>query len=102
MPLSMSLRLLLMSLDFQQGMPVTDIAQDEGIGIPKADQNQLFSSFHRATNVGTISGTGLGLPIVKKSVELHAGKIVVESEVRAGTTFIVRVSASQTLLTARL
>jgi signal transduction histidine kinase len=91
-----------MSLDFQQGMPVTDIAQDEGIGIPKADQNQLFSSFHRATNVGTISGTGLGLPIVKKSVELHAGKIVVESEVRAGTTFIVRVSASQTLLTARL
>ena len=63
--------------------------QDEGIGIPIADQEQLFNSFHRASNVGTISGTGLGLAIVKKSVDLHGGKIVVKSEVNAGTTFMV-------------
>lgn len=63
--------------------------QDRGIGIPTADQANLFGSFHRATNVGTISGTGLGLAIVKKSVDLHGGKIGAESEVGVGTTFIV-------------
>ncbi|PPS46022.1 ATP-binding protein [Chroococcidiopsis sp. TS-821] len=65
------------------------VIQDEGIGIPKSEQNQLFNSFHRASNVGIISGTGLGLAIVKKSVELHGGKIVVDSEVNVGTTFTV-------------
>jgi PAS domain S-box-containing protein len=63
--------------------------QDSGIGIPVADQAKLFDSFHRATNVGTISGTGLGLAIVKKAVDLHGGNITVESEVRSGTTFTV-------------
>lgn len=63
--------------------------QDEGIGIPIADQTKLFDPFHRASNVGNISGTGLGLAIVKKSVDLHNGSIVVESEVGAGTTFVV-------------
>ncbi len=63
--------------------------QDEGIGIPKADQAQLFDSFQRASNVGTISGTGLGLAIVKKSVDVHGGQIRVESEVEVGTVFIV-------------
>lgn len=63
--------------------------QDEGIGIPKADQAQLFDSFQRASNVGTISGTGLGLAIVKKSVDVHGGQIRVESEVEVGTAFMV-------------
>lgn len=63
--------------------------QDEGIGIPKADQAQLFNSFHRASNVGTIPGTGLGLAIVKKAVDFHGGKISVESEVGVGTKFVV-------------
>lgn len=65
--------------------------RDEGIGILPADQTQLFDSFHRASNVGTISGTGLGLTIVKKSVDLHGGKITVNSEVGRGTTFIVMI-----------
>ena len=63
--------------------------QDEGIGIPKADQAQLFNSFHRASNVGTIPGTGLGLAIVKNAVDFHGGKITVESEVGVGTKFVV-------------
>jgi PAS domain S-box-containing protein len=63
--------------------------RDEGIGIPEADQAKLFDSFHRASNVGTISGTGLGLAIAKKSVDLHGGTIAVQSEVKAGTTFTV-------------
>ncbi len=72
----------------QQGEAIFRI-QDHGIGIPIADQAQLFNSFHRASNVGTISGTGLGLAIVKKSVDLHGGNIKVSSEVGVGTTFTV-------------
>lgn len=69
--------------------------QDYGIGIPEANQAQLFKSFHRASNVGTISGTGLGLAIVKKSVDLHGGKIAVQSEVGVGTTFTVMLPFSK-------
>lgn len=46
---------------------------DEGIGIPPEDQPQLFEAFHRGQNVGNIPGTGLGLTVVKKCVELHGG-----------------------------
>ncbi len=63
--------------------------QDQGIGIPKADHLRLFESFHRATNVGTIQGTGLGLAIVKQCVDLHKGKITVDSIEGMGTTFTV-------------
>jgi PAS domain S-box-containing protein len=63
--------------------------QDSGIGIPEEDRSRLFESFHRASNVGTISGTGLGLAIVKKCVDLHRGQITVDSVVGVGTTFIV-------------
>lgn len=62
---------------------------DCGIGIPLEDRQHLFSTFHRATNVGLIKGTGLGLAIVKQCVELHGGEIEVSSEVGKGTTFTV-------------
>jgi len=75
-------------LSCHQGEAMFQI-RDEGIGIPAADQAKLFDSFHRASNVGTISGTGLGLAIVKKSVDLHGGTITVKSEVGVGTTFTV-------------
>lgn len=64
---------------------------DEGIGIPETDLEHLFEPFHRASNVRAISGTGLGLVIVKESVELHGGTITVESEVGKGTTFTIRI-----------
>ena len=63
--------------------------KDCGIGIPQDEQDRLFDSFHRANNVGDISGTGLGLAIVKKAVELHKGRIEVESILNAGTTFTI-------------
>ena len=63
--------------------------QDRGIGIPSTELEHLFSSFYRASNVGNISGTGLGLAIVKKAVDLHQGKITVDSELGVGTTFLV-------------
>ncbi len=62
---------------------------DQGIGISKQEQQNLFESFYRASNVGNIPGTGLGLTIVKKCVELQGGKISVASEIEAGTTFTV-------------
>ena len=65
--------------------------QDQGIGIPKTDINQLFESFYRAKNVGNIPGTGLGLSIVEKCIDLHNGSIVVNSEVGIGTAFIVTI-----------
>ena len=64
--------------------------QDQGIGIPTEAQPKLFEPFLRASNVGKIPGTGLGLAIVKQCVELHEGKINVESAVGQGTTFVVR------------
>lgn len=65
------------------------MVKDSGIGIPSDDLPHLFESFHRCQNVGMISGTGLGLTIVKRSVDMHGGQIFVESEVGVGTTFTV-------------
>ncbi len=64
--------------------------EDQGIGIPEVDQPHLFESFHRGSNVGRIPGTGLGLTIVQKSVQLHKGRITVNSQLGVGTTFEVR------------
>jgi PAS domain S-box-containing protein len=66
---------------------------DQGIGIPQEDQGRLFERFHRARNVGGIEGTGLGLAIVRQCIELHGGRVEVESRVGAGSTFTVRIPA---------
>lgn len=68
---------------------MTLIVQDSGIGIPEADLDKVFDSFHRGGNVGTIQGTGLGLAIVKQCVDLHQGTIQVQSQVGQGTRFTV-------------
>jgi PAS domain S-box-containing protein len=62
---------------------------DAGIGIPTAEQTDIFNPFFRGSNTGTIPGVGLGLVIVKECVDLHGGEVVVESEVGKGTTFTV-------------
>ncbi|MEE4256823.1 MAG: PAS domain-containing sensor histidine kinase [Bacteroidales bacterium] len=63
---------------------------DEGIGIPKADQNNIFRRFYRAKNALTFQdGTGLGLSIVKKYVDLMKGNISFDSEENIGTTFYI-------------
>jgi two-component system sensor histidine kinase/response regulator len=68
------------------------IFSDTGIGINEADKEELFSEFVRIKNEKTrnISGSGLGLSIVKKVVELYNGTIDVESFPDIGTTFTVR------------
>lgn len=64
---------------------------DKGIGIPKAEQHKLFDRFFRAGNVGITEGSGLGLSIVKKCVEVLQGDIKFASEAGKGTTFYVSV-----------
>lgn len=64
--------------------------KDEGMGIPKEVQAQIFVPFFRANNADTIMGTGLGLTIVKKCVERLQGEISFESAVGKGTTFTIQ------------
>lgn len=63
--------------------------KDDGIGIPENELNNLFERFYRASNVSNIQGTGLGLNLVKKYVELMNGTITVESELNKGTKFTI-------------
>jgi len=63
--------------------------KDEGIGIPKAEQKQIFGQFFRANNVSNRQGTGLGLNIVKKYVELMDGTIYFDSKENEGSSFFI-------------
>ena len=74
---------------------VVIIIKDEGIGIPEEGLNHLYEVFYRATNVANIKGTGLGLVIVKKSLEAHSGKIEIESKVGSGTCCTVTIPLVQ-------
>jgi len=68
--------------------------RDEGIGISKEDQAHLFSSFFRGKNALNIQGTGLGLHIVKRYLDLLGGKVNLKSELGSGTiiTFTIPVN----------
>jgi signal transduction histidine kinase len=59
--------------------------KDEGMGISEKDQEHLFQIFYRATNAVNIPGTGLGLHIVAKYVDMMEGKIEIKSELNEGT-----------------
>jgi len=58
---------------------------DKGIGIPEADLDLIFAPFFRAGNVKMIAGTGLGMSIIKKSIDCLGGEINIESVVNKGT-----------------
>jgi PAS domain S-box-containing protein len=73
-----------------EGPDAVFVVRDRGIGIPEADRDWLFEPFHRGRNVENRPGTGLGLTIVKRCVELHGGRINVQSEVGRGAEFTVR------------
>jgi PAS domain S-box-containing protein len=70
---------------------------DKGIGISPADQEHLFSSFFRGKNAINIQGTGLGLHIVKRYIDLLGGNLHLQSELNEGTkiTFIIPVNPKQ-------
>jgi len=62
---------------------------DQGMGIPKSDQVHLFERFFRASNVTNIQGTGLGIHIVGRYVDLLKGTIQYSSELEKGSTFTI-------------
>jgi len=64
--------------------------KDHGMGIPVDEQKNLFERFFRAKNASNIQGTGLGLNIVSKYIEVLNGTITFESELNIGTTFYIK------------
>ncbi len=69
--------------------------KDAGIGISEEDQQHLFERFFRAKNAANIQGTGLGLHIVSKYVELMNGHIEMQSQLNKGTTFYIHIPQQQ-------
>jgi PAS domain S-box-containing protein len=72
-----------------EGRQAICVVRDRGVGIPPEDQERLFHAFHRGANVRDVPGTGLGLTIVKRCVELHGGTLHLESAPGRGTTVTV-------------
>ncbi|RAW02387.1 PAS domain-containing sensor histidine kinase [Pseudochryseolinea flava] len=72
-----------------ENMHINFLIRDEGIGIPEEDQKHMFDRFFRASNAGNIQGTGLGLNIVRRYVELLNGKISFSSTYGKGSVFKV-------------
>lgn len=68
--------------------------KDSGIGIPKNEQDKVFTRFFRASNVTDIKGTGLGLNIIKRYVESLNGQIWLESEENVGTSFYIKLPSN--------
>lgn len=69
------------------GRDVIITVADQGRGIPESDRGRLFQSFQRGSNVSDTPGTGLGLLLVQKCVDVHGGSISFESEEGRGTSF---------------
>lgn len=74
----------------RDGRDAVCCVQDHGCGIPPEDRDRIFQAFHRARNARHVSGTGLGLVIVKRCVDLHGGTVGFETEENRGTVFTVR------------
>lgn len=69
--------------------------QDQGIGILPADRDSIFSPFYRGQNVEAMTGSGLGLAVVQKCLELLNGTIQIETEAEARTRFLVSIPCPQ-------
>ena len=68
---------------------VNFIVQDQGIGIPVADEAFVFEPFYRGTNTDKIEGSGVGLTIVQRCVDFHKGQITFQSILGRGSEFTV-------------
>jgi len=73
---------------------VAVVVEDRGFGIPEKDRERLFARYARGSNVSGIVGTGIGLYLVKMVVDLHHGRVAVESREGEGARFTVRLPAA--------
>ncbi|MBI3444131.1 MAG: hybrid sensor histidine kinase/response regulator [Magnetospirillum sp.] len=78
----------------QDGSDVAITVEDQGMGIPAEDLEHIFERFHRAPNSKGIPGSGIGLHMVRQIVEMHGGSVTVESRLRKGSRFTVRLRPS--------
>lgn len=76
---------------YQQNDNICFEVTDFGIGIPQAELKNLFQSFYRASNVGNISGTGLGLMVIDHVAKMHGGTISVESVLHQTTRLCLKI-----------
>ncbi|WP_016990946.1 PAS domain S-box protein [Flavobacterium sp. ACAM 123] len=77
------------NLDQINNTEIKIIIEDHGIGIPKDEIKYLFEPFYRASNIGNMKGTGFGMSIVKRFVNLHNGHIHIESIINKGTKITI-------------
>ena len=78
----------------KNGQAVSSVT-DHGIGISSEDQKHLFSSFFRGANAANIQGTGLGLHIVKRYVDLLNGEVDLQSKLHEGTKITITIPVSK-------
>lgn len=72
--------------------------RDTGIGIPKDELKHIFEQFYRASNIGHIQGSGLGMTIIKRSLGVLSGKIEVKSELNKGSEFTITLPKYETTI----
>ncbi|MBT8241465.1 MAG: hypothetical protein KJN63_09585, partial [Acidimicrobiia bacterium] len=79
------------SIAVRQGLKIVEIAvADDGPGFPSSQQEVMFEPFRKMHARPEVEGSGIGLSVIKRSVEAHGGTITVESEVGSGSTFTLR------------
>jgi two-component system, OmpR family, sensor histidine kinase ArlS len=81
-----------LQVDLESGWVVITVT-DQGIGIPETQLSDVFLPMMRAINVGSVPGFGLGLTIAKKIIDMHHGRLVVESQKGAGTSVSISLPA---------
>jgi signal transduction histidine kinase len=79
----------------QEGEHVVIVVQDHGVGIDAEDVPKIFQRYFRARTSSGIPGTGLGLYLVKKIIDLHGGSIEIDTQKGRGTSFIVKLPISR-------
>jgi signal transduction histidine kinase len=85
-------------INWRQHHDVLEIdVKDQGIGIPEHEKELMFTRFFRAGNALNIEGTGLGLFIVNKYLELLKGNLNFDSTMNVGSTFTIQIPLTTTL-----
>ena len=85
------------SVTVGQGSTLKRIVQDFGQGIPKEDQPLLTNRFFRSDDARSrgVGSTGLGLSIVKHTLNRHGGQLNIESELKKGSKFTIKIPANR-------